>query len=756
MNAMTVAFRRFAGLWIALAIAAALCGCQGGETVEIVTAWTLTTPTVVDKSVVLPAHFDDDLPHGPSRYALRARVTLAPELRGRTISLSIPHFAALTELSVDGHPIASMTRKSWETYRGRFHAWRIPAELTQSDAINLVLTVEHTWAQSAWLDTVPRLSSNPDGDAMFRVVRDFIEVSSVIAVVTLWVTCFTYALIYFRPRRSAAHGVFAIEAAAGSIFPAFYLSLLQPLLGRWDVDVAAVGLDVSVVASVYFLHAKFELGKPSRAWLVMLAIVVAIAIVRGGPFDCARWVVPATLVMLTLNAAYHFRFFLKLRRLTPAASNVTIITLSWPFVVTLGTPDMIAWLGLGDPLGGVRTGSFATAVIALVQAAALSREHVTSLERTDQLNAELAGRVVALEGKNREVVVLNDELRRQVATRSEQLAAILSRAPAPTRTLSSEEVIEGRYRILGSLGAGAAGRVYRVERVADGKQFALKVLSSEGEPTAFVRFAREAHALAQVVHPNIVRILDVDVSESGMLFLVMDLVDGPSLRNARARYGDVAWALAVLRQLASGLAAVHAAGIVHRDLKPANVVLANDDLAAPPDVRIVDFGIASLVGERAPSVGTSHDPDLVTLIDATAAKPLERSATLTGTGVVLGTPHYLAPELLTGAKHALPSVDMFSFGVMAHELLTGARPFGDAPACTAMFGESPLTPPSLRDLVPALSSELYALLDLCMSPDPDRRPTATEVARVLTQAVTSSGTVGLVSDEIAARTIGKA
>ncbi|WP_198104573.1 hypothetical protein, partial [Clostridioides difficile] len=78
-----------------------------------------------------------------------ARAPLPPELRGRDIGLSIPYFAALVELRVDGHAIAPLTRKSWETYRGRFHAWRIPAELTAGDAVDLELVVEHTWAQSA-------------------------------------------------------------------------------------------------------------------------------------------------------------------------------------------------------------------------------------------------------------------------------------------------------------------------------------------------------------------------------------------------------------------------------------------------------------------------------------------------------------------------------------------------------------------------------------------------------------------------------
>ncbi len=745
-------------VWAALAVTACvllLVGCGSGERVELLRDWTLTTPIVASRPITLPAHVDDALPPGPSRYTLRTRAAIPPDMRGRTISLSIPHFAGLASLRVDGYAIAPMTRKSWETYRGRFHAWRIADELTSAPEIEIELEVNHEWTQSAWLDTVPRLSSSPDGDATFRGVRDFVEVSSVIAVVTLWVSCLTYALIYFRPRRSAAHGYFAIEALAGSVFPTFYLSLLQPLLGTWEVAAAVIGLDVSVVMSVYFVHAKFGLGKPSKLWLVALVGLTIVGAARGGPFDATRWFVPPTLALLSVNAIYHLYVLAKLRRDPPP--NLYIITLSWPLVVTLGVPDMVVWLGLGDPLGGLRMGSFSVAIIAMAQAAALSREHVTSLERTDELNLELAHRVELAEGKNREVEVLNDELRRQVATRSEQLAAILSRAPAPARTLAPDEVVEGRYRIVASLGAGAAGRVYRVERVADGRPFALKVLSAEGEPTAFVRFAREAHALAQIVHPNIVRVVDVDVSDSGMLFLVMDLVEGPTLRKAHARFGDVAWALAVLRQIADGLAAVHAAGLVHRDLKPANVVLASDDLDAAPDIRIIDFGIAGLIGERASSVDSPSDPDVVTLVDAAASKPLDARESLTATGVVLGTPHYLAPELLQGARHALPAVDLFSLGVMAHELLTGKRPFGESPACAAMAGSLGLVPPSLRDTVPAsvLSTEICALLDRCLSASPEARPTAAEIATAIAQSVLTSGVVGVVTAEAAQRGLGK-
>jgi serine/threonine-protein kinase len=237
------------------------------------------------------------------------------------------------------------------------------------------------------------------------------------------------------------------------------------------------------------------------------------------------------------------------------------------------------------------------------------------------------------------------------------------------------------------------GTVYEVERVSDGKHLALKSLSEVADREALVRFAREAQIAAQLDHPNVVSVLDVDVSKSGMLFLVMELVSGSTLAAQTERWGDAAWARPILKQIAEALAAMHARGIVHRDLKPSNVLVDGSV------VKVSDFGIASL---RPADDG-----------DSTLTKGMTR------TGAFMGTPHYMAPELAKGAREAQPSADLWSFGVVAHQLLTGRLPFAESPVVARLEG---------RPIQLTIEDELARR---CLSEDPGERPAAAEISKQL-------------------------
>ena len=234
------------------------------------------------------------------------------------------------------------------------------------------------------------------------------------------------------------------------------------------------------------------------------------------------------------------------------------------------------------------------------------------------------------------------------------------------------------------------GAVYEVERISDGKHLALKVLTGVADREALARFAKEAQIAAQLSHPNVVSVVDVDVSKSGMLFLVMELVAGSSLAGEKAKWGDAQWARPILKQVAAALAVMHARGIVHRDLKPANVLLDGGT------AKVADFGIARLsaVGDEA---------------------TLSVGAQLTRTGAFMGTPMYMAPELAHGAHGATPASDVFSFGVMAHQLLTGAAPFSEPP----VLGRA-LAPKNLDPLVAR-----------CLDFDPAARPSADAIVAAL-------------------------
>jgi hypothetical protein len=308
------------------------------------------------------------------------------------------------------------------------------------------------------------------------------------------------------------------------------------------------------------------------------------------------------------------------------------------------------------------------------------------------------------------------EVQRQVAERSRGLSEALARlteAPRTPARLAPGDVVEERYRIVRTIGSGGMGQVYEVERLTDGRRFALKTLTSVADRQALARFAREAQVAAELDHPNVVATVDIGVTPSGTPFLVMDLVLGSSLAAERSRFGDARWALAILTQIAKALSAMHARGIVHRDLKPSNVLL---DGAL---VKVADFGLAGLV-EQAPLAGTSQSN--------------EDSPALTLTGAIIGTPLYMAPELVRGAREAGPPSDVFSLGVVAYELLSTKLPYPAPPVLERLSGRDWPAPVPLARSSPHLPAALCALVDRCLALAPEARPTAEAVAAVLEHA----------------------
>jgi serine/threonine-protein kinase len=358
---------------------------------------------------------------------------------------------------------------------------------------------------------------------------------------------------------------------------------------------------------------------------------------------------------------------------------------------------------------------------------------------------ELAARVALLESKNREIGVLNDELRRQVTDRSRQLAAALQRigaVPAREHRLEPGQTIDDRYVVVRELGSGGMGTVYEVTRTSDGRHLAMKIMTTAQSGDALARLAREAEIAGKMSHPNLVSIVDVDVSRAGALYIVMELVEGQPLREARSRRGDVPWVLAVLRQIATGLAALHGGGIIHRDLKPANVLLTGDEGA--PIAKIADFGIARLAENdlRTALAATRDlrgdtDPPAPTITASYGELQTPETAPLTHPGQILGTPRYMAPELASGAKDAQPSSDIWSFGILALELLVGALPFASPTAgerrAARMRAEEDL------GRLPGLPASIAKLLARTLAFTPAERPTATELASALAQDLEAVG-----------------
>ncbi|HET9621652.1 MAG TPA: serine/threonine-protein kinase [Kofleriaceae bacterium] len=220
--------------------------------------------------------------------------------------------------------------------------------------------------------------------------------------------------------------------------------------------------------------------------------------------------------------------------------------------------------------------------------------------------------------------------------------------PDPHDALIGALVLE-RYRIEAKLGAGATGSVFRGRHVALPRGVAIKILHDEvaREPTMLARFRREAEAAGRLHHPNLSGVIDFGATEAGQPLIVMELVEGPSLRAVMD--GEPlphARIVHLVRHILRGLDHAHAAGLVHRDLKPDNVIVAAGDVP-----RIVDFGIAALCTDEAVEGGR-----------------------LTETGTMLGTPLYMAPEQARGER-VDPRVDLFALGVMVFEMIAGTTPF---------------------------------------------------------------------------------
>jgi hypothetical protein len=239
-------------------------------------------------------------------------------------------------------------------------------------------------------------------------------------------------------------------------------------------------------------------------------------------------------------------------------------------------------------------------------------------------------------------------------------------------------IIADRYRLGRKLGAGGVGEVYLAEHLRIGRPCALKLLKADlrKEPEAVGRFVREATNASRINHPHVCQIYDFGEAEGGLVYLTMEYVRGEPLSQLLIRDGplDARRVAVIIKQVASGLDAAHALGIVHRDLKPENVILrastADDGL---DDVKIVDFGLAKVFGDRAQQV--------------------------TDTGCFVGTPHYMAPEQLVPATVDW-RCDVYALGLLAFVLLTGRLPVDGESALEVMRLRLSEPPLSLATVVP--------------------------------------------------------
>ncbi len=257
----------------------------------------------------------------------------------------------------------------------------------------------------------------------------------------------------------------------------------------------------------------------------------------------------------------------------------------------------------------------------------------------------------------------------------------------------------GPYEIHSSLGAGGMGEVYRATDAKLARDVALKVLPAEmaDDPERLARFRREAKTLAQLDHPNIVTIYSVEESD-GVHFLTMQLVEGQPLDRLICAGGlPLERIVEIAGALGDALAAAHEKGIVHRDLKPANVMVSSEGR-----VKVLDFGLAK-------------DINVVNAGDATMT-----SDSRTQVGVVMGTPAYMSPEQTSG-RPLDHRTDIFSLGVLLHEMATGRRPFEGTSSAELVSAILRDAPPSVTDMRPDLPSDLARIVRRCLEKDPRHR-----------------------------------
>ena len=267
----------------------------------------------------------------------------------------------------------------------------------------------------------------------------------------------------------------------------------------------------------------------------------------------------------------------------------------------------------------------------------------------------------------------------------------------------------GKYDIVGKLGQGAMGEVFRAHDPVLNRAVAVKRITAGLDADEMVRkrFQREAQSAALLSHPNIITVYELGF-EGDQLFMAMELLDGIDLKHAlTARQMTLDEKIGVVQQICEGLAFAHSHEIVHRDLKPANI-----HILPGGRVKIMDFGLARLSGSE-----------------------------MTTTGMVMGTPHYMSPEQVKGQKADARS-DIFALGCLFYELLAGRKPFDAESMHGVLYKIMQEEPVPLREAAPGTPEALAHIVEKALAKNPDERfPSAGDLLIALRQArsVTPSG-----------------
>ncbi|MFP2900733.1 serine/threonine-protein kinase, partial [Corallococcus sp. 4LFB] len=313
-------------------------------------------------------------------------------------------------------------------------------------------------------------------------------------------------------------------------------------------------------------------------------------------------------------------------------------------------------------------------------------------------------------------------------------------APADVPDPLLGRILNERFRILETLGAGGMGRVYKAMQAPLDRLVALKVLnpqySGEGKDPGFQkRFFLEASVTAKLRHPNTVTVIDYGKTEDGIYYIAMEYLEGLTLSQLLTQEGPLPWerALTIGQQVARSLREAHKVGLIHRDLKPANVMILNQE-ADHDVVKVLDFGLVkSFVGDAA----------------------MKEDTTLTQAGVILGSPQYMAPE--QARNIADPRSDVYSLGVVLYQVLMGRPPFQAAQSIDVIVKHINDPPPPFHTVWPDhhVPAEVEALVMKCLAKRPvDRYASMDAVLQGMRTAASASGVSGVFATRTGLNAVG--
>lgn len=272
--------------------------------------------------------------------------------------------------------------------------------------------------------------------------------------------------------------------------------------------------------------------------------------------------------------------------------------------------------------------------------------------------------------------------------------------------------LDGRYRLENLIGVGGMGDVYRATHIHIDSVFAVKLLKPEfvADQTAIKRFRLEAKAAGRIQHPNAVRVTDFGVTPENIVYLVMELVEGESLRKLirNEKRMDVLRSINIVRQICGAVEAAHRSGVIHRDLKPDNIIVVNHQNTER--VKVLDFGIAKL-------------------------REAKTDTFLTQAGTIIGTPQYMSPEQCQG-KQLDPRSDIYSIGILLYEMLSGSVPFEGESTLQVVYNQLHQIPRSITDLSPEVPEPLAKVIMRALEKEPEQRQSsAIQLSEELKQAV---------------------